>query len=445
MLFKVLAVAGWAAVSVTSMAQAQSLAGPAENPPSGFKGSQYVDSRGCVFLRAGIGGRTNWVPRISANRKALCGFPPTFGGTQITAAEPAPAPAPAPVVRRAAPTPPPAPSVMPRPSADVGKPMETIASLPRTAPRRVAPAPAPKAVAAPVVQAPQRDANAVARNSACPSNAPYGARVTMNDGRRSLLCSASANFDPQRAAQRIQTARQAPVTAPAPSAKVASRMAPAPAYVPSARYRTEGVAAGGGYQCPASAPVARRYELRSGGSTVMCTTAGGGIESATPPLALGNKNAVARDEVVVPKGYKKAWKDDRLNPNRGKGTARGQAQQDQVWTRDIPAELVADQPVTRKSGKKKVYVTSTSNAPRAPQPSASGRDYVQVGTFGEPANAARSAARLQGMGLPVAKSRITSKGRAMQIVMAGPFGDRGAANAALAAARRSGFGDAFIR
>ena len=177
----------------------------------------------------------------------------------------------------------------------------------------------------------------------------------------------------------------------------------------------------------------------------MCTAVGGGIETATPPLALGNKYAVATDSVAGPKGYKKAWKDDRLNPNRGKGTARGQAQQDQVWTRDVPAQLVADQPVTRKAVKKKVYVTSTSNAPRAPKPSAAGRYFVQVGTFGEPANAARTAARLQGMGLPVAKSRITSKGRALQIVLAGPFGDKGAASAALSKARRSGFGDAFIR
>lgn len=418
MLFKVLAVAGWAAVSVISAAQAQSLAGPAEIPPAGFKAAQYVDSRGCVFLRAGIGGRTNWVPRISANRKPLCGFPPSLGGTEVTAAKPAPAPAPA---------------VLPRPNRNVGKPMETIASLPRTAPRKVMPAPTSKAMAAAKPAAPQRSANTVARNSACPSNAPYGARVSLQEGRRVLLCSANAQFDPQAAAQRVQLARQET----APAVKVASRMAPVPAYVSAE--------AGGGYKCPASAPVARRYDLRSGGSTVLCTTAAGGIETATPPLALGNKDAVALDEVVVPKGYRKAWKDDRLNPHRAKGTARGQAQQDQVWTRDIPAQLVADQPVTGRTVKKKDYVTSTSNAPRQPKPAATGRYYVQVGTFGEPMNAARTAARLQGLGLPVAKSRITNKGRALQIVLAGPFDDKGAADAALNKARHSGFGDAFIR
>jgi len=70
---------------------------------------------------------------------------------------------------------------------------------------------------------------------------------------------------------------------------------------------------------------------------------------------------------------------------------------------------------------------------------------VQVGIFGEAANAARTASRLQAMGLPVAKSRITSKGRQLQIVLAGPFRDSGSASAALSQARRSGFGDAFIR
>jgi hypothetical protein len=52
---------------------------------------------------------------------------------------------------------------------------------------------------------------------------------------------------------------------------------------------------------------------------------------------------------------------------------------------------------------------------------------------------------LQGIGLPVARAKITSGGRAMQIVMAGPFGSAADAAAALSMARRAGFGDAFIR
>lgn len=76
---------------------------PAELPPAGFSGNQYVDSKGCVFLRAGLGDTTNWVARLGRDRKPVCGYAPTLTASTTPAAAPEPAAEPA-----ATPAPPPA-------------------------------------------------------------------------------------------------------------------------------------------------------------------------------------------------------------------------------------------------------------------------------------------------------------------------------------------------
>ena len=172
---------------------------------------------------------------------------------------------------------------------------------------------------------------------------------------------------------------------------------------------------------------------------------GGSYGLTTPRPQSAASNAIPKPPI----GYKLAWEDDRLNPLRGVGTAQGQAQQDLIWTRRVPAGLVAAQPLPLlPRWVLPVLQTnvSTMSAPvaRAAAPAAPGGRMVQIGSYGQPANAQGAARRLATLGLPVATGQITTGSKALQIVYAGPFATNSEAEAALSAARGAGFGDAFL-
>lgn len=50
---------------------------PAELPPANYAGLQYVDSKGCMFARAGNGTEVLWIPRVSRQGVPVCGNPPS--------------------------------------------------------------------------------------------------------------------------------------------------------------------------------------------------------------------------------------------------------------------------------------------------------------------------------------------------------------------------------
>ena len=78
------------ALSVVA-AQAQTGRAPAEVPPASYSQSQFVDSNGCVFIRAGFGGTTTWVPRYGDDRRPMCGFTPSIQSGAARVAQAAPA------------------------------------------------------------------------------------------------------------------------------------------------------------------------------------------------------------------------------------------------------------------------------------------------------------------------------------------------------------------
>jgi hypothetical protein len=64
------------------------LPGPAEPPPKDYAGQQYVDSKGCLFLRAGPEGNESWVPRVTRDGLPICDQPPSGRRVPVAGEEP---------------------------------------------------------------------------------------------------------------------------------------------------------------------------------------------------------------------------------------------------------------------------------------------------------------------------------------------------------------------
>ncbi|MEY8096961.1 SPOR domain-containing protein [Falsihalocynthiibacter sp. S25ZX9] len=273
--------------------------GPAEIPPASYTAAQYVDSNGCVFIRAGVGRSITWVPRVTQSRKLVCGYKPSLQGRAIQDT----------VQVSNAPS--------KSSSAKPGKPLATTALI-----------------AAPAVRSVQ---------------------VT---------------------------------------------------------------------QAPAASPVPR-----------------------------------------LPAGYKPVWDDGRLNPKRGIGTARGEAEMLKVWTDTVPMKLVAEngQDVELKQAHLRYKAangtgrtaTGTKTVPKSIRvakatPSRtvavkSGGRLIQVGAFGVESNAQATIRKFQKMGLPVAVQNTKRNGKSLQVLYLGPFASNSDIKVGLNAAHSAGFKDAFVK
>jgi hypothetical protein len=417
---------------------------PSEFPPSSYLGKQYVDSAGCVFIRAGIDGNVSWVPRVTRKRSGVCGFKPTFAGQVSPAPEP---------VRTAQVT-------------QITNPAPVAVPKPR---RVAAAAPAPKPKPRVVRQVAQRPAPIVEKT------VQYAPSVVQN----------------------VQRSYAQPSS--------------------------------GGTACPGASAIAQHY-LPRGDFAVRCGPQGGSIvgarisgdamprtvtsygqqrrvATAAPTINVSPDrrivpqhvavNRVNTNNVTVPRGYKKVWDDDRLNPHRAEQSLAGHNAMMMIWTSTVPrrlinqsngADVTASVPlvypytdyaaqqrdlgqvtIVQRNGQtlkrivrnvtgliapeprqarvatlQRTPTYSSRSAPltTSPKPAAAavaGNGYVQVGRFSSADAAQNLAQKVQRMGLPVRVGVYNSNGQTSRLVIAGPFGGQNDVKRAISRLRNAGY------
>ncbi len=474
---------------------------PAEAPPSNFSGNQYVDSNGCAFVRAGIGGTESWVPRVSRTREQLCGFQPTLASalpplaplparptaepTQAVAAA-QPEPAPAPVATAVA-----APAQTARPT--VQEPTQAVApATPLSA--RVVPAAAPSPSPQVIVPEAAPQPRVLTRSQACAG-----------------LTGIQPNLISQRTGRPIDCGGATPVVQ-----QVASVAPPVVAPQPEAAQATQNRLSRA-QACAAMAASGRQYISTSTGLPLRCATQGQPTQLAglariqadlrLPQQAYTNPLDSAPGSVAIPQRElprvsrsqipysnpldsapgstftpnmntqvvqvpvevtharsQTAWQAligqepaPYSNPTRTYALAAPTvpAGHEHVWTdgrlntqRGLP---VASTPTTVRYAaqpapqRQTVVATraATSQRPQAEQ--ISGHRYVQVGTYGTRDQAQSIAQSLRSRGLPMRVGVYNQQGRDMRIVLAGPFANDSQLQSALNTARGAGFSGAFTR
>ena len=407
---------------------------PAEFPPSDYNGRQYVDSAGCVYVRAGFDGNVKWGPRVTRQRQVVCGQTPTFARAQPATV--APAPRPAAVANRPAPvaTPAPAPRVAAAPQRRVAQ-----AAAPRpTQARRVA---APQALAAPtieIVRAPHPPKVGTQAARGCSGGDALTQRYT-NPGAR---CgpqqeSPSSGFRVVQGGTSLSASQGGVIQIT--GANGAKRVVPVAPKVPA------------GFR-----PVWKDGRLNPYRGVPTYTTSPNVAQGG--PIVISGAPGFNRGTSGADHGYDLAWTKSppHLLFDRRSGLVVGhEFPQLKYPNTSVAAATTSTKTIARPTG----AVVSTKAAPvrssaaalpqvqtrAAVAAPALGHRHIQVATYGSMSAAQADAQRLANAGLPTRIGKYTRDGQPRQVIVLGPFTNASALNSALGTARSYGFAQAFSR